>query len=92
MAGTSGGDKNLAAGIKLLHEEMKGVRSDIAAALRDAAEDRHRADEERRKSDRRFEFLVETLREERKQSDRQFRIIVRRVLQLGQDANGPTRS
>ena len=84
MAGTNGGDKNLAAGLKLLHEEMKGVRSDIAASLRDSAEDRRRADEDRRRADGRFEFLLETIREERKQSDRQMRVLVRSGVQIGQ--------
>ena len=84
MAGTNGGDKNIVAGLRLLHEEMKGVRSDIAAAWRDAAEDRRRADRRFEAMDRRFEFMLETLREERKQSDRQMRVLVRSVLQVGQ--------
>ena len=69
MAASSSGDKKLLAGRKLLHEEMKGVRSDIAAALRESAQDRREASEDRRRSDRRFEFLLETIREERKHSE-----------------------
>lgn len=82
--------KNLATGIKLVHEEIKGLRGDIHAALKDAAEDRRRADEDRRRadadrerSDRRFEFLVETIREERKRADGQFRSLMRGVIEVG---------
>ncbi|HLF93388.1 MAG TPA: hypothetical protein VJB14_07995 [Planctomycetota bacterium] len=75
--------KNLAAGIKLVHEEIRGLRGDIHAALKDAAEDRRRADVDRERSDRRFEFLVETIREERKRADGQFRTLMRGVIDVG---------
>ena len=83
MAEHAPNGKNLAAGIKLVHDEIKGLRGDISglrgdihAALKEAAVDRQRAD-------RRFEFLVETMREERKRADGQFRALVRSVVDVG---------
>ena len=83
MAGNGDKSDKILAGMRLILGEIRDLKLDIRDLRADMKEHMARADEDRRKSDQRFEFLVETIREERKQSDRQSKELVRSALQVG---------
>ena len=70
-------------GMKLLHEEMRDLKVDIRASMQKADEDRRRSDARFERlltaSDRRFEFLQEQVTENRKRSD----ALARGVIDIG---------